>query len=236
MIDMKYFSTIVLFLLLMSCRNTEQKTKRRIELLQNSNSTEKYEIGISCMRYIALQDNDFGYSKSLVKKLLALGFFAESINAVEMLQVNFPRDPELFYLKGLGYHNLLQYGLAVENLNRALKVQPENKEFLNAVISLSNEEKIWDEIQVLNDSLSSAPDTFRILLNRAEKLFNIRQYDAVLYDLGSLSKIGSTKDSLYFISSVSSLYEEGGRKSVDLLGDMIRYYQAVKTKNTTPVK
>jgi tetratricopeptide (TPR) repeat protein len=224
---MKSLIFISFFLLVYSC-NTEQKSRRRIESLQNSNSTEKYEIGIACMRYISQQGNDFNYSKSLVKKLLALGFFAESINAVEMLQVNFPRDPELFYLKALGYHNLLQYGLAVENLNRALKLQPENKEFLNAVISVSDEKNIWSEIQTLNDSLSYVSDSFGILLNRAEKLFSIRQYDAVLYDLGSISKMGSANDSIYFANSVSSIYQDGGRKSVQVLKDMFGYFRTVE--------
>lgn len=233
--DMKYLIAILLFLLFYSC-NTEQKSRHRIELLQKSNSAEKYELGISCMRYISQQGSDFKYSKSLVKKLLAMGFFMESIYAVEMLQTNFPQDPELYYLKGLGYHNLLQYSLAVENFRRALKMQPENKVFLNATNSVSNEEIIWKEIQLLNDSRANNIDTFSLLLNRAEKLFSIRQYDAVLYDLGSISKMGSTKDSLYFTSSVSSLYEEGGRKSVEILTNMISYFRTAGDKKNSSNK
>lgn len=232
---MKPIIVILCFLLFLSC-NTEQKSRHRIELLQKSKSAEKYELGISCMQYISQKGSDFKYSKGLVKKLLDMGFFMESIYAVEMLQANFPKDPELYYLKGLGYHNLLQYSLAVENFNRALKMQPDNKVFLNAANSISGEEKIWNEIQILDDSLADKNDIFAVLLDRAEKLFAIRQYDAVLYDLGSISKMGSTRDSLYFTNSVSSIYQGGGRKSVETLNNMIRYFQTTEDKKNSSNK
>ena len=221
---MKYLFTILIVLLLHSC-NSEMKTRKHIELLLNSGKTEKYVAGIACMRYISKPGSDVEYSKNLIKKLLSLGFFAESINAVDVLLKRYPQDPELYYLHGLGYRNLLQYGLAVENLDRASKMQPENKIFSSQALAVKEEEKVWNEIQTMNQSLTNSADSFSILLNRAETFFSINQYDAVLYDLGSLSKMGSTNDSLYFTRSVSSLYQGGGRKSVEILTDMLGYYR-----------
>jgi tetratricopeptide (TPR) repeat protein len=225
--DMKYLITILVVMLLHSC-NSDLKTRKHIELLLNSDNTDKYVTGIACMRYISQTGSDYEYSKNLVKKLLALGFFAESINAVDVLLKRFPQDPELYYLHGIGYHNMLQYGLAVENFDRAKRMQPENKIFSSQDLSVLKEEKVWNEIQAMNQSLTNATDSFAILLSRADSFFSIRQYDAVLYDLGSLSKMGSTNDSLYFTSSVSSLYQGGGRKSVEILTDMLGYYRTMK--------
>jgi tetratricopeptide (TPR) repeat protein len=222
--DMKYLFTILVVLLLHSC-NSEMKTRKHIELLLNSGKTEKYVAGIACMRYISKPGSDVEYSKNLINKLLSLGFFAESINAVDVLLKGYPQDPELYYLHGLGYRNLLQYGLAVENLDRASRMQPENKIFSSQALAVKEEEKVWNEIQTMNQSLTNSADSFSILLNRAETFFSINQYDAVLYDLGSLSKMGSTNDSLYFTRSVSSLYQGGGRKSVEILTDMLGYYR-----------
>lgn len=225
--DMKYLFTILVILLLHSC-NSEMKTRKHIELLLNSDKTEKYVTGIACISYISQPESDYEYSKNLVKELLTLGFFAESINAVDVLLKRFPQDPELYYLHGIGYHNMLQYGLAVENFDRARRMQPENKIFSSQDLSVLKEEKIWNEIQIINQSLTNTTDSFAILLGRAEIFFNISQYDAVLYDLGSLSKMGSTNDSLYFTSSVSSLYQGSGRKSVEILTDMLGYYRTMK--------
>ncbi len=103
-------------------------------------------------------------------------------------------------------------------------------------LSVLNEEKVWNEIQAINQSLTNTTDSFSILLHRAETFFSINQYDAVLYDLGSLSKMGSTNDSLYFTQSVSSLYQGGGRKSVEILTDMLGYYRTAKSERNNPDK
>jgi len=227
--DMKFLLTILIVLLLHSC-TSEVKTRKHIDLLLKSGKTEKYVAGIACMRYISQPESDIGYSKDLIKQLLSLGFFAESINSVDVLLKRYPQDPELYYLRGFGYRNLLQYGLAVEDLNRASKMQPENEMFSSQALSVLKEEKVWNEIQAIDQSLTNAADSFSILLNRAETFFRINQYDAVLYDLGSLSKMGSTNDSLYFTRSVSSLYQGGGRKSVEILTEMLEYYSTAKAK------
>ena len=226
---MKYLITILVFMLLQSC-NTEMKTRKHIELLLNSQSTEKYVAGIACMEYISQPGSDIGYSKNLVKKLFTLGFFAEAISAVDVLLKRYPQDPELYYLHGIAYHNLLQYGLAVENFDRARKMQPENKMFSSQSLSVLKEEQVWNEIQAMNQSLTNTTDSFAILLCRADSFFSIRQYDAVLYDLGALSKMGSASDSLYYTNSVSSLYQGGGRKSVEILTDLMEYYKTVKAE------
>ena len=233
--DMKFLLTILIVLLLHSC-TSEVKTRKHIDLLLKSGKTEKYVAGIACMRYISQPESDIGYSKDLIKQLLSLGFFAESINAVDVLLKRYPQDPELYYLRGLGYRSLLQYGLAVENLDRASRMQPENEMFSSQALSVLNEEKVWNEIQTMDQSLTNTSDSFSVLLNRAETFFSINQYDAVLYDLGSLSKMGSTNDSLYFTRSVSSLYQGGGRKSVEILTDMLGYYRESKGKSNNLVK
>ena len=89
-------------------------------------------------------------------------------------------------------------------------------------------EIVWNEIDSLNQSLTNATDTTDILLDRAELFFSIRQYDAVLYDLGAVSKMGSANDSLYFTSTVSSLYQGGGRQSVEILTDMMEHFRTMK--------
>jgi tetratricopeptide (TPR) repeat protein len=233
--NMKYICTLLVVLLLHSC-NAEMKTRKSIELVLKSGKTEKYVKGIACMRYISQPESDIGYSKNLIKQLLSLGFFAESINAVDWLLKRYPKDPELYYLRGLGYRNLLQYGLAVENIDRASSMQPENEMFSSQALSVLNEEKVWVEIQTMDQSLTNTRDSFSVLLNRAETFFRISQYDAVLYDLGTLSKMGSANDSLYFTESVSSLYQGGGRKSVEILTDMLGYYRTLNSKRNNPGK
>lgn len=225
--EMKYLASILVVLLLHSC-NSELKSRKEVELLLNSEHTERYMAGIACMRYISHPESDYRYSKNLVKKLLSLGFFAESINAVDVLLNRFPQDPELYYLHGLGYHNLLQYELAMESFSQAGKMQPDNKNISNQGMSVQKEEKVWNEIDSLNQSLINTSDTFDILLDRAELFFRIKQYDAVLYDLGAVSKMGSANDSLYFTSTVSSLYQGGGRQSVEILTDMMEHFRTMK--------
>ena len=177
--DMKFLLTILVVLLLYSC-NSEVKTRKHIDLLLKSGKTEKYVAGIACMKYISQPESDIGYAKDLIKQLLSLGFFAESINAVDVLLKRYPQDPELYYLRGFGYRNLLQYGLAVEDLNLASRLQPENEMFSSQALSVMKEEKVWNEIQAIDQSLTNAVDSFSILLNRAETFFRINQYDAVL--------------------------------------------------------
>lgn len=225
--EMKYLAAILVVLLLHSC-NSELKSRKELESLLNSEQTERYVAGIACMRYISYPESDYRYSKKLVKKLLSLGFFAESISAVDVLLNRFPQDPELYYLHGLGYHNLLQYELAMESFSQAEKMQPDNKNILNQGSSVQKEEKVWNEIDSLNQLLINTSDTYDILLNRAELFFSIKQYDAVLYDLGAVSKIGSANDSLYFTSTISSLNQGGGNNSVEILTDMIEHFREMK--------
>lgn len=224
---MKYLIIALVALLLNGC-NSEKKARRHLASLQNSAKADKYEIGIACMQYISQQGSDIEYSKTLVRKLLATGFFAEAVYAVEMLQQKFPQDPELFYLRGLGYRNQHQYALAMDNFDQALKIQPENTIFSDEVRSMTEEQTVWKEIQTLNESLSNTADSLDILLTRAERFFSIREYDAVLFDLGTVSKMGSAEDSLYFTGTVASLNQKGIRNSVEVLSDMLRYYGAKK--------
>lgn len=193
--------------------------------MQTSAETDKYEMGIACMRYIISPASEYEYSKILITKLLTLDFSAEAIYAVEILMGKYPEKADLYYLKGIGYRNLLQYESAADNFNHALKIDPGNKSFSDELKSLLEEKKIWDEINIMNHSLTSTTDSFDILLNRSEKFFSIRQYDAVLYDLGSLSKMGSAADSLFYSRSVSSIYQGGGEKAVEVLSDMIEYFR-----------
>lgn len=232
---MKFLIAFLVVFLLYAC-NSGMRAKKHIESLQQSGNTDKYVMGIACMHYVLQFDGDLEYSKSLVKKLMALGFFTESIHAVEILLRKSPRDPELYYLLGIGYRNMLQYNLAEDNFKTALKLRPADRIFRKEALSVSEEKKIWNEILIMNTTLSNTTDSFTVLLNRAEKFFSIRRYDAVLYDLGSLSKMGSADDSLYFRRSVSSLYQEGGRKSVEILTNMMKHYQIVKTEKSNSFK
>ena len=71
------------------------------------------------------------------------------------------------------------------------------------------------------------------ILNRSEKFFAIRKYDAVLYDLGSLSKMGSRADSIYYSQSVSAIYQGGGEKAVGTLSDLIEYFRKAEPGKQT---
>jgi tetratricopeptide (TPR) repeat protein len=193
--------------------------------MHNSPETDKYELGIACMRYMILPSVDYEYSKFLITKLLTLDFSAEAIYASEILIGKYPEKADLYYLKGIAYRNMLQYESAADNLNKALKIDPGNSSFSDELKSLLEEKKTWDEILLLNHSISSSSDSFSIFLKRSEKFFTIRQYDAVLYDIGSLSKMGSQADSLFYSRSVSSIYQGGGNKAVDVLSEMIEYFR-----------
>jgi len=232
---MKYINIILIVLCLQSC-NSEKKIRQQIESMRLLHNTEKYEMGIACLQYIAQYGNDLEYAKTLVKKLLDAGFFPEAISGADMLLEKYPQNPELFYLRGMGYRNIHQYGKALENMNHARTLQPENKQFSSEIVSVLEEIKIWDEIQVINASLVNTNDPFDLIMNRAEKLFSIREYDAVLYDLGSVSKLGSELDSLYFVQKVTELNQGKGRKSVDILTEMIGYYKSSRGKNIIPQK
>jgi len=216
---------IILTLVLFCSCNSGKKIRKQIDLMQTSPETDKYEMGIACMRYMILPSVDYEYSKFLVTKLLTLDFSAEAIYASEILIRKYPEKADLYYLNGIAYRNLLQYESAADNLSHALKIDPGNRAFSDELKSLLEEKKIWDEIIILNHSITSTTDSFNILLKRSEKFFNIRQYDAVLYDLGSLSKMGSQADSLFYSRSVSSIYQGGGKKAVDVLSDMIEYFR-----------
>jgi len=224
---MRYINLILIMLFLHAC-NSEKKIRHQIESIRIQDATEKYDLGIACMEYISQYGDDLAYSKGLIRKLLEAGFSAEVISAAEILLGKFPDDPELYNLRGLGYLNMHQYVLAIADYNNAIRIQPENKQFLIELQSVREEEKVWNEIQVMNGSLANSADSFDVLLSRAEKLYSIREYDAVLYDLGSISKLGSEQDSLYYVSQVSTLNQEKGRKSVEVLSELIQYYGKVR--------
>lgn len=217
-----------MLLLLLSC-HAEKKKIQHLESLQHSDQAERYKLGLAYMQYILQHEDDIAYKKSLVRKLLENGFYEEALYAASTLLEKFPKDPELYYLRGLGYRNQHQYEMAMHDFNDALKMQPQNKLFSEEVRSTREEQNIWNEIKAISASLTHTTDSAEILLNRAQKLFSIRQYDAVLYDLGSVSKMGSAADSIFFTRNVSSLYQEGGKKSVEILANMLKYYQAART-------
>ena len=222
---MKYLIIVLIALLMYAC-NSEKKKREYLESLQKSPDAEKYELGLACMRYISLRGSDITYSKTLIRKLLSAGFFAEAIHAVEMLNEKFTQDPELFYLRGMAYRSLHQYNFAMADFDYALKIQPDNTIFSDEARSMMEEQKVWNEIQTLNESLVNATDSIRILLSRTDHLFGIGEYDAVLFDLGTVSKMGTSEDSLYFTKRVASLKQGGNKNSVEILSDMMNYYRA----------
>jgi len=226
---MKYLNTIWIILILCAC-NSEKKLRQEIESININNRTEKYNLGIAGIRYISQYGNDREYSKELIRKLLAAGFSDECIFASGLLLKKFPRDAGLYFLRGSGYRNLHQYREALEDISKAIRIQPGYNQYVSALQSLMTEKKLWDEILLTNESLANSPDSFNLLLYRAEKLFTLREYDAVLYDLGSVSKLGTREDSIYFARQVSSLNREKGGKPVEMLSGMLKYYRSVKAR------
>lgn len=218
---------ILIFALLLSC-DAENTSRKEIASLYNADQSQKYQVGMACMQYISKHGEDLTYSKTVVKKLLEIGFFSEAIYAVELLLKKFPADPELFYLRGTAYRNQLQYSFALKDLHHALRLQPANNTFSSSLRSAQEELVTWNEIQSLNETLTTA-DSFDVLFQRAEKFLVIRQYDAVLYDLGSISKMRTPADSIYFNLKVSELYTDAQRP-VEKLSEMLEYFRNLKGK------
>jgi tetratricopeptide (TPR) repeat protein len=217
---------LVIGLLSSGC-NPEKQSRKKIESLERERPDAKYEIGLASMQYICKDGEDAAYSKSLVQKLLDMGFFAEAIYAAELLLEKYPADPELFFLRGRAYQNQHQYGHAFKDLDHARTLSPGNTSFSSALASAKQEEVIWRAIQSLNAELTSAPDSFNILFERAEKFYQIRQYDAVLYDLGAISKMRAPEDSIYFTREVAALHKEN-RRPVERLSEMLKYFRQLK--------
>ena len=228
---MMYMRILILMFLVFffSGCDPENKNRKKIESLQKDEQVRKYEVGIACMEYISRYGDDLAYSKSLVSKLLDLGFSAEALNAVELLQEKFSDDPELFYLRGLAYRNQHWYGHALKNFEFALKSQPQNNNFITALRSTSEDQARWNEILTLNETLATASDSFEILLQRGEIFFAMRQYDAALYDLGAISRMGTVADSVYFTQMVSTIYKDS-QAPVKRLSEMLVYFRALHQK------
>jgi tetratricopeptide (TPR) repeat protein len=217
---------ILAFILFFSC-DAENTSRKKIASMERADQNQKYQVGMACMQYISGHGEDLAYAKTLVKKLIEIGFFAEAIYAVELLLEKFHADPELFYLRGVAYRNQHQYDLALTDLNYALKLQPKNNTFSAGLRNTKEELVTWNEIQSLNETLTTSPDSFDILFQRAEKFLAIRQYDAVLYDLGAISKMRTAADSIYFSQKVSDLYKDRQRP-VEKLSEMLEYFRALK--------
>lgn len=203
--------------------NPEKKSQKQIESLQARGN--KYEAGIACMRYISRHGNDLGYSRTLVKKLLDMGFYAEGVHAADLLLKKFPADAELFLLQGLGYRGLHQYEMALQSMRHALELAPRNNRFIDEVAATRELQTHWKEVQSLNQSLTPGADSFNILLNRAEKFFRLQQYDAVVYDLGAISKMGSREDSLYFNERITAMYKDRDTQPLKTLGELLEYFR-----------
>lgn len=225
---MRYLITFVLLSLLSGC-NPEKKSRSKIESLQKAGQNEKYAVGMACMEYISRYGDDLPYARSLVKKLLEIGFSAEALYAADLLLQKFPGDAELLYLRGLGYQGQHQYSRAMQDVEKALTLQPQNGNYSAAASKLQDELRLWNEIQALNRSLPTASDSFGILFTRAERYFAMQEYDAALFDLGTISKMRSPEDSVYFTQQVAALYQQS-RGPVKILSEMVDYFRA---RNTT---
>ena len=93
---MKYLTAIFIILLLNSC-NSEMKSRKQVEQLQKSGKAEKYQLGIAYMHYITQPGSNLNYSKELVKRLLKIGFYPESINAVETIAEKIPKGSGVIF-------------------------------------------------------------------------------------------------------------------------------------------
>ena len=217
------FSAAVFF----SGCNPEKKSRKRIESLQTSAQTQKYEIGIACMQYILKHGTDPDYAKSLVKTLLELEFYSEAIYGVESLLEKYPDDAELFYLRSMARRKQHQYDGSLDDIRRARELQPQNATLPREAEQTREEMHLWSEIQSLNHALTNSTDSFNVLLQRARHFFTLREYDAVLYDLGSVSKMRAPKDSIYYAQKVSSLYKDSGRP-VETLSEMLEYFRGLE--------
>ena len=159
--------------------------------------------------------------------LIDMGFNAEAVLAVEYLLKEHPVEAELFHLRGIAHRRQHQYELAVRDGERACRLQPENTDFSVELRASQHEFQVWKEIDMLNNSLAQKSDSFEILLNRAEKFYAIQAYDAALYDLGAISKMRSSADSIYYTEKVASIYKKAGRP-VETLQQMLEYFSGLR--------
>ena len=222
---MRLIVVLCIALALAGC-NPEKKTRVRIESLQQAPRDTKYEVGMACMQYILEYGSDLPYSKTLLRKLLDYGFFSETVFAVHSLLEKYPDDAELFHLRGVAYRRLHQYELALNDGIRASRLQDNNKMFSTEVDATREELKVWEEIQILNEALEHGQDSFDILLIRAEKFYKMQVYDAVMYDLGTLSKMGSEADSIYYHKQVQSVYRDAS--PIKVLEQTLKYFRELR--------
>lgn len=219
---------VLVFLLLLCACNPEKKSRRQIDRLEKSGGRQNYEIGIACMQYILKHGEDLAYSKILIGKLLDMGFPAESIYAAEWLMRKYPDEPQLFFFRGIAYRRLHQYALAQKDLDHALSLEPGNDTFMREAEVTKDQYRRWFEIQSMDTALGFAADSFNILLNRAEHFYVLQEYDAVLYDLGSISKMRAAEDSIFYARKVSSLYAASGKPPVEKLTEMLEYFRRLR--------
>jgi tetratricopeptide (TPR) repeat protein len=221
---------IVCLIILLSCFSgcsPEKKTRNNIEALQEQAGDTRYEIGVACMQYILRHGDNISYSKGLVKKLMDLGFFSEAAFAIGSLLDKYPGDPELYHMRSICYRGQHQYDFAIRDGMRATHAEPQNAVFVAGLRATEAEQKLWNEIELLNETLLHSADSFDILLQRAGKFFAIKEYDAVLYDLGSISKMRSPADSAYYANQVATLHKES-KRPVEILSRMLAYFQVLK--------
>ncbi len=217
---LRYMVWLVLFSF--SGCDAVEKNREMIEHLEES-ADRKYEVGLACMQYILKHGEDLAYSKSLVRKLQAIGFPDESINATESLLRRHPKDADLHYLRAMAYRRQHQYELSRLDLERAIELQPRNEAFIREMESMNEEYHRWLQIESLNHSLSPPADSFNILLSRANHFLTMKEYDAVLYDLGSISKMRAPEDSIYYQQKVLVLYKQS-HDPVSTLKEIFDYF------------
>ena len=224
---MHIFYFIVVLSFFFGC-SPEKESAKKIESLERQGPDRKYEIGMACMEYVLRDGDDLNYSKTLTDKLLEHGFFAETILALESLLSKFPNEADLWSLRATAYRKQHQYDLALVDCLRAIQLQPDNERFATELHVTRQQHKTWMEIQSLNESLEQVKaDSFATVLARAEKFYLIQEYDAVLFDLGLISRMRGPADSIYYHQQVSALYKDD-RLPVKRLEEMLEHFKNAK--------
>ena len=92
--------------------------------------------------------------------------YEKSAETLEKLIENFQDKPELYFQLGLNYFDLEQYSIALEQLERANSLKPNNFDIQEAIFKVYEQQKRYDEaIEIAQILANQNPEYYDILSN-----------------------------------------------------------------------
>ena len=162
-------------LLILSCQNNHEKIKKQFEELKSADS-EQYQIAYAYATYLSTTPSiDAEEAIPMILELISYDYHTEARYCVDNLMRNGIQSWDLLALRGLCYFNELQPGLAMIDLQRARKGDPENPKI----------------IALLNQVKGSEKPVYTVgeLLVRTETMIVEEQYDSALFYMNLVLQI-----------------------------------------------